>query len=434
MKKLLMITALAFLMIGSTNAQTYDLNSFIELVKTNNKDILIAMKDLEAAETQDKEATANAYPQINAEAGYNRNLNDIYMFADLGALMPDGGTSKFKINYKNEFNFQTVVSQQIFNYTVFNAIKAAKEYEKLSNYVYDATFSGVINGCKKAFYQTLLLKEVWQVNQNAEKNARENYDNIKNKFDNGIVSEFELLQAEVRWKNLIPQTTQSKRNYELAINSLKSLAGIAVDKPMIVTGDFESYPNRPELVDLHTALSNRPDYNALLWEQKLRNTNIDVERAGHFPTLYGNFIYNFTSTSDEFKLEQRNAAWIAGLTLNIPIFSGWGVSARIQRAQIEAMQTQLKIDKQKDAIYTEIHNISLKIDEAENRINSAEKVLEVAKKGFQIADNSSKNGLATQLELKDARFGYDQAQLNYYAAVYDYLESYFDWQLAIGAL
>jgi hypothetical protein len=34
------------------------------------------------------------------------------------------------------------------------------------------------------------------------------------------------------------------------------------------------------------------------------------------------------------------------------------------------------------------------------------------------------------LELKEARVAYDQAQLNGYAAVYDYLDAYFDWEQA----
>ncbi len=40
--------------------------------------------------------------------------------------------------------------------------------------------------------------------------------------------------------------------------------------------------------------------------------------------------------------------------------------------------------------------------------------------------------LATQLELKDVRVAFDQAQLNFYSSVYDYLAAYFDWELANG--
>jgi hypothetical protein len=37
-----------------------------------------------------------------------------------------------------------------------------------------------------------------------------------------------------------------------------------------------------------------------------------------------------------------------------------------------------------------------------------------------------------QLELKDVRVLYDQATLNCYASIYDYLDAYFDWEQATG--
>ena len=43
------------------------------------------------------------------------------------------------------------------------------------------------------------------------------------------------------------------------------------------------------------------------------------------------------------------------------------------------------------------------------------------------------DGLTTQLQLKDTRVVYDQSMINYYAAVYDYMEAYFDWKHATGA-
>ena len=49
-----------------------------------------------------------------------------------------------------------------------------------------------------------------------------------------------------------------------------------------------------------------------------------------------------------------------------------------------------------------------------------------------IAETRVRNGLATQLELKDSRILLDQAQLNYYSSIYDYLAAYFDWQKATG--
>ena len=40
--------------------------------------------------------------------------------------------------------------------------------------------------------------------------------------------------------------------------------------------------------------------------------------------------------------------------------------------------------------------------------------------------------MITQLELKDSRMQLEMAILNFYVATYDYLDAYYDWQLATG--
>jgi len=416
-------------------AQGYDFNEFINLVKKNNKQLMIAAKDLEMAQAQEREASSSAYPQLSLEGKYNRNLKEGYMYADLGGLFPGGmggGTQKFKVTYKNEFDVKAVLSQQIFNSTVFNAIKAANQYEKLSDYAYDATFQGIIAGSKKAFYQTLLLKKVWEVNNTSLQNAKENYENTSNKYDNGLVSQLELLQAKVNWENQIPEATKAERNYELALNSLKILAGIPVENDFEIVGDIDTGNKEAEKLDIPDVLERRSDYNALLWEQKLRETNVSAQFSGHIPSLNASLVYNYNAKSDEFKLANENNYLIAGLTLKIPIFNGWNTSAKVEQAEIELSQTKLKLEETKEDIKKEIRNASLKITEAKNRIQSAQQTLQTAQKGFEIAEATAESGLITQLELKDARVNLDQAKLNYYFAMYDYLESYFDWQLAAG--
>jgi outer membrane protein len=433
MKNKFVITVAVFLFSLNINAQVYDIDKFLDLVKKNNKDILLAAKDLEIAETQDGMARSSAYPQVSASAGYNRNLKEAYMYVDFGNLFGPGlGASKFKVNYNNEFSASARVTQQIFNYSVFNAIKAAKQYAEFSNKVYDATLEGVINASKKAFYQTLLLKELWDLNKESEKNAFDNYQNVKKKFDVGLASELQMLQAEVRWQNIVPQVTQSERNYELALNSLKTLAGLKVNDDFQLSGSLDDVTKKPAEVEMADVLTNRSDYEVKLWERKLRESNVDVEFSSHFPTLSASFVYQFSALSDEFKLERRNNYLIAGLSLNIPIFSGWNTSSKVQKARIELAKTDLELSKFQDKISIEISNLKLKLDEAQKRISSAETTLSTAQKAFSIAEITADNGLSTQLELKDARLGLDQAKLNYFSAKYEYLDAYFDWELATG--
>jgi outer membrane protein TolC len=122
-----------------------------------------------------------------------------------------------------------------------------------------------------------------------------------------------------------------------------------------------------------------------------------------------------------------------GLNLSIPVYSGGYKQAQVKKAKIGLEKTRLKIQKEQEAISNELRNIYLRLEEAGKRIQAAKTTLETAKKAWEIAEVTAANGLATQLELKDARMVYDQARLNSYAAVYDYLDAYFDWQQSVGS-
>jgi outer membrane protein TolC len=421
---------LSFLILNSTSlfAGEYDLDAFLELIKQNSKDLKLAKQELDMAKAVKKEAWASALPKIGAQGDYRRNLLENYLYVDF----PGQGKQKFKISYNNEFSFNAALTQPLFSFKIGNALTAAKQYDQLTDNIYDASEQGIVTFAKKGFHQALLLKKVWEIAEASELSAMENYENVKQKFENGLVSEFELLQAEVGWKNKIPQTMESKRNYNLLIENLKNFAGISEEEDMNLKGNFETFPIKPERESTESVLGIRPDFQAMIWEKRLRETGVKAAKADYFPYLDGNFIYVFSSQTDTWELENRNNNFILGLSLTIPIYTGGYTGAQVQKARVELEKSQINIDKNKDNISNELSNIFLRLDEAEERIQSAKGTLNSADKAFKIAEVSADNGLITQLELKDARIFNDQAHLNYYMAVYDYLDAYFDWEKATG--
>jgi outer membrane protein TolC len=57
-----------------------------------------------------------------------------------------------------------------------------------------------------------------------------------------------------------------------------------------------------------------------------------------------------------------------------------------------------------------------------------------AYRAYEIAETRVENQLTTQVELKEIRLALNQAQVNYFSAIYDYLSAYFDWQKTVGAV
>ena len=433
MKIILVFVSLSSLYV---QAQAITLEEFLDRVEQYSNDIRLAEEGRKLAGAQKSGAVAGALPHLNAQAGYNRNLSDLYMYADMGSLSgdPNAGTSKLRINKDNEYSFNLVATQTLFNGTVFNAIKASNQYKRLTDYVYDASYQGVITGAKVAFYQALLLKKVWEVSRSSEQNAYENYLNVKTGFDNGLVSEFDLLQAEVRHRDAVPKVTESERNYKIALLSLKNMAGITSDEVIVLEGSLDDYPDMPESSGVKTILKQRPDYNALLWEERLRKTNVNAQKSNYLPSLTGSFTYAFSSQSDEWSFDDKNDAYILGLNLSIPIFNGGAIRAGVQQAKIELDKTKISISQAEDDIEEQVTGTRLKLEEAFGRIESAESTLRAAEKAFGIAEATSQAGLATQLELKDSRVVLDQATVGYYSAVFDYLVACFEWDYIAGSV
>jgi outer membrane protein TolC len=435
MQKIFQISRLFLLLASNILAQEYDLDAFIKLVEKNSKDLRMAQKELEMADAQYKEALSTALPKIMAEATYNRNLGKMYLYVDF----PDFETGeitkqKFQISYNNDYSATAVLQQTLFSLQVGDALRAATQYEKLTEYIYETSHQTIVAIAKKGFYRALLLHKIWEVNEAAEKNAMENYENVKQKFNNGLVSEYDLLQAEVNWKNKIPETSLSKRNYEMGLVLLKNFAGISVDTNISLAGSLETFPSLPDSLTFDEILKARPDFNALLWEKNLRETAVSAEKSNHYPYLTGHFVYNFTAASDEFNLDRKNNAYFVGVTLQLPIFTGGYTSAQVQKARINLDKTEIRLLQSQDDISRSIKNIRLRLREASSRIQSAGATRESARRAFEIAQSSADNGMATQLELNASRIQLEMAALNYYVATYDYLDAYYDWQLAIGAV
>ena len=341
MKKIILPLLLAAILAGPADAGVYTIDQYLDLVARHSKDLKQAEQDVESAAATKKEAMSGALPHLSARAGYNRNLTDQYMYASLDPESDE--VAKFRINRDNDYSAGAVLSQTLFSGTVFNAIKAAKQYEQLIDNVYDASYRQILTVAQQSYYQALLLKVVWEVAQKSEQNALENYEDVKGAFENGLVSEFGLLQAEARYKDAVPQTTAAERNYRIALIGLQNLAGISVDEEIILDGDLEQYPELPPAKELETVLGDRPDYSALLWEEKLRNTNVQAERSGYLPTLTGSLAYAYSASSDGWNFDEDNSAWVLGFNLSVPIFSGGATRARVQQARIDLNKSRIGI-------------------------------------------------------------------------------------------
>lgn len=436
----LVLTGIFLLSLGAQNLEL-SLSEYMNMVEKNSKDLYLAHTDQLLAENKEKQVRSAIRPMIAGEVGYSRNFLKITQpgpVSAMSAINPETGMydlfySDIPQNLKNEFSVNVGLKQSLFDMKIIKALEASRQYKYLTETVYEASRQGILTAAKIVYYQTVLLHEVYEVKLTTEQNAYDTYLDIRKKYENELASELDVLQVEVSWQINTPETTQAARNRDLAISNLKHMAGIDPDMKVTLTESLDlTIPEVPEYKGLGSVLSVRQDFQALQGEKALREINISAVNAEFYPSLSASAGYGWAAYSDEFKIQNDIKAFQAGLTVTIPIYYGGSRFAKLEQARLELDKSRINILKKQDEIMTELKDLQLLLDESGDRIISAETTLKTAKKAYRIMDISARSGLATQLDLKDALLNLDGAQLNYYKAIYDYLEAYFKWQQAMG--
>ncbi len=444
-KNIILIFLITYLGGNEIHAQnkthTYDLSTFVERVKTNNRHIKIVKGKYQLSDISRKEARSAMLPQINMQTSLKRFFNDQYTYfeaPDYANIDPVTGEvpqtiQKFKMGFNNDFQAHLVLQQSLFNLKNIYELQAAKQYSEIGKLQQQNQTTRIVAEAKKMFLQAALLKRVLDVSIAGESFAKDNFNSNKHKFKQGLISELDLLQAQILWENEIAKLHNAKRNYKMILENLKIVAGIDANDSMAIEYNFSTSQNYSEMVSPENAISNRYDYQLAEKNLLLKKKNIQTLKASYLPTLDLEAGHSYFSNSDVWSITQnQNKFTYVGLTLTIPIYSGGYRNAQIKKAKIEMNIADEQKQEAIQQMTIEIKNLEHKILEEKKAVEAAKTVLTTSKKAYNIMLQNVGNGLVSQLDLRRMSTDLKRAEINYYNSIYTLECSLIDYKIAIA--
>ena len=146
------------------------------------------------------------------------------------------------------------LTQILFSSAVFRGIGASRIYYDLSVAELRNTISKTKLNVERAFYGALLTKELLTIAKASFDNAQENFRNVSALFEQGFVSDFDRMQAEIRVENIRPTLLQMENMQVTTLNDLKLVMGIDQALDIDVKGEFVYVPeDLPEEEDMKMA-------------------------------------------------------------------------------------------------------------------------------------------------------------------------------------
>ncbi len=294
----------------------------------------------------------------------------------------------------------------------------------------------MINSVRKSYYQVLLAQDARDVLQQSYDNAVDNYENTKRKFEQGVVSEFDMIRANVNAKNIKPNLVQAQNALDLATLSLKAFMGIDMDQPIVITGSLLDYEEGlyGELMSINPSLEFNSDLKQFDLQTNMLQKTMELYKAQYYPTVAITGNYTWMSMNNNFKFGDYkwNPYSNVAISVSIPIFDGF-------KKRSDVRQTKVSLEQMKWQREDVVRNLNLAISNSINnmanyveQVISTRDVVEQAQKGYEISQKLYDTGMGTILELNDAQLGLTQASLAYNQAIYNFLSSKADLDKTLG--
>jgi len=165
------------------------------------------------------------------------------------------------------------------------------------------------------------------------------------------------------------------------------------------------------------ALANRPEALALRHEHQAALQTTAAERAAHFPKVMLLGAAGKGTAGDAAVLPDYAAA---GIDVQLPLFTGFRLSARDQEAALQAQAAQQSLIQMEDLLAKDVEVALLNTTNAADKIKVTESLLANASEAYDLAQAKYQIGLTSIVELSQAQLFLLQAQINHTTATYEY--------------
>ena len=443
-----------------------DLETAVQIALSENPLVKVADMEIEKKNYAKRSAYGALFPQIDLIGQYQRTLKRQTMYLDtdmsslfgggsmnpgdltpeelkvaevLGKLMtpdPDSANDGIQVGRKNIWNGTVNVSLPLVVPSLWKNIQMSKVDLEMAVEQSRSSKIDLTHQVKKAFYSTLLAKDSYDLFRETYRTDSLNLLNIKNKFDQGVVAEYDVITADVRLKSIIPNILQSESMVKIAELQLKMLMGIDAELPVEIIGSLSDYEKW-----MFEAIV--PSDNNLLDNSNLRQFDLqamqaknayEMQKLQRLPTLTSSFNYSYISQNNDFKFNTYR--WdpysVVGVTLAIPIFSGGQRYHNIKQSEIQLVQLQEQRHHLKRGLHLSVKNSVELINKSIEQVVAAESSVQQAKKGYEITQKRYEIGAGTIVDLNAAALAVTNAELQYRNAIYDYLSSRADLEKTLG--
>lgn len=373
------------------------------------------------------QARAVLLPQIGGSVGY-----DLVNRGDTDGDGSSDGTSR-------SGSWGVSASQSIYDYGNYTALRAAKAQDRAGGFDLDAASDNLITRTSAAYFNVLVKLETLTAAEAAEAALKKQFDFASKRLEVGLAPITDVHEARAQYDAARANTILARNAVQDSYQALVEITGTPVANLKGLPDDFK--PALPEARDVDgwvaTALSENPSLKAQAADLEAAEHNVETARSGHYPTLglrasYGKAIPGLYDNPAFFGNNDANTS--VGLTLNIPIFSGFATQSGVRSALAQRDVARDQLEQQKRALERSTRSAYQALVAGISGVEARRLALFSAQNAYEASQVGLEVGTRTVLDVLNNQRTLFVAQEAYSLAKYNFLQNRLLLEQAAGTL
>jgi outer membrane protein TolC len=429
------------------NGDTLTLQGCIDIAVKKNPNITLGNNINKIYESRIGQAKSTYFPQLNLSSGYSRQ---------------NPTTNSALDNSISQYAGSVGVNQLLFDFgKTPTKVKIQNLNLDSSKFDVDNTVVQVAYNVKQAYFNALSAKISKDIYNQSIKQYEKHLEQANAFFKTGIRSKIDVTTAEVNLSNVKLDYIKANNIYKTSISNLNNAMGLpeAPEYDIEDTFTFNHIDNNAEnevdisyqhnkklekpekksvlkskiskqnIIDnlnfkkydisfedaIKTAYNSRPDLKSLAVKENAAKESIKLVKKDYLPSLSG--FTNYGIGGQQFPLDN---GWSVGANVNVPIFNGFLTKSQINEAKANLDIAKSDVEILRQNIYLQVQQAYINLIEAEKRIPVTSLIVKQAQEKLDLANGRYTVGVGNSIEVQDAEISYDNAQLSFVQALYDY--------------
>ena len=418
MKKSIILVAICLGIASSVlcqDQQTWTLENCLSYAMENN--ISLKRQELSTAISQKDYAQSklNVLPDLNGQVQHEIGSGRVL----------DRGTYEWLNTDVNQGDLGLVSNFTLFRgLQGYNSIKMAEANYNVSCSTLELYKNNLLLQVMTGYLELLRNMDLYEIAQEKVRVTDMQVERMERLAEVGNASAGEVLEVKSQASAERYNMTLAKNNLELARLSLIHLMNLpedpsfTIEKPEI---EDPSMLQMPEMIDVYAkAVEILPQIKSAEHSIKYQEKNLAVTRAALSPELFLRALY-YSNYSDklinprevdpfnpvlDYTIPQQvtdNQYRQVSVGLNIPIFNKWQGRTNISKAKIGLEDAHYQLENERQQLFKDIQQYHTDALAALDNYEAAKEANANAEEAYRYSEEKFKVGMATALELEEAR-------------------------------